>query len=212
MSIVMATVIALFAQNLAIRGIVLKGVNETLSKAVVVLFTDDRDARLVASATTEEDGRFDFSGVRPGRYRLFVTRTGYVRPAMTITIVSGQSVDLRLPMASTGAIYGAIFDNKGEPLGNVEVQAFKASFSGGQRVLRGVQSVHTNDLGEYRLFWLPPGRYYLAAVHPKAQEAGRMMLGSSFVSMVSGPGGFFAGGTVDRAIVSASRADTSDRY
>lgn len=30
-------------------------------------------------------------------------------------------------------------------------------------MLSTVQSVHTDERGEYRLFWLPPGRYYVAA-------------------------------------------------
>lgn len=213
MSIVLATMVALFAQNLAVRGIVLKGVNDPLSKAVVELRTDDRDGRLITSATTEEDGLFNFTSVRPGRYRLVVVRTGYVRPPMTITVVDGQPVDVRLQMTSTGAIYGLVLDNKGEPLGNIEVQAFKASYSGGQRVLRGVQAVHTNDLGEYRLFWLPPGRYYIAAVHPKAQGLTRIIIGSfTSAALGNGPGSFYATGTVDPAIVNASRADRLERY
>jgi hypothetical protein len=35
---------------------------------------------------------------------------------------------------------------------------------------RVLQHVETNDLGEFRLFWLPPGTYYLAAVPPDMQN------------------------------------------
>jgi hypothetical protein len=45
----------------------------------------------------------------------------------------------------------------------VNVFALKSVYNGGARVLTPVVSAKTNDLGEYHLFWLPPGRYYLAA-------------------------------------------------
>src|SRR6185295_477378 len=40
----------------------------------------------------------------------------------------------------------------------------------GQRTLKRIKTVETNDRGEYRLFWLPPGLYYIAAV---GQAGGR---------------------------------------
>ena len=64
-------------------------------------------------------------------------------------------------------------------MGNVEVKAMKASYPEGRRILTPVQSVLTNDLGEYRLFWLTPGRYYVAAVHPKAQGMSQLLLALS---------------------------------
>src|SRR5207253_8170180 len=76
------------------------------------------------------------------------------------------------------AIAGSIYDGHGEALGNVEVRALKASYPEGRRVLTPVASAVTNDLGEYRLFWLAPGRYYIAAV-PDSFER-RMMSGGNF--------------------------------
>jgi hypothetical protein len=42
----------------------------------------------------------------------------------------------------------------------------KLTYENGLRVLKLVRSVKTNDLGEYRLFWLAPGRYFVSALHP----------------------------------------------
>ncbi|MBI4475509.1 MAG: carboxypeptidase regulatory-like domain-containing protein, partial [Acidobacteria bacterium] len=41
--------------------------------------------------------------------------------------------------------------------------ALRPIYREGRRSLTIAQSVHTNDLGEYRLYWLPPGPYYLSA-------------------------------------------------
>src|SRR5947207_1903671 len=65
----------------SIQGIVVKaGTNQPLSKATVELRTDPDnpglDGDTLDRATTEDDGRFGFSGVRPGRYRILVARRG----------------------------------------------------------------------------------------------------------------------------------------
>ena len=52
----------------------------------------------------------------------------------------------------------------GQPAVNATVQALKATYPDGKRVLKPVQTAITNDLGEYRLFWLPPGSYFVSAL------------------------------------------------
>jgi hypothetical protein len=50
-----------------------------------------------------------------------------------------------------------------------------------------VTSVQSDDRGEYRLFWLPPGRYYLSARHPDI-GGGIMRLGGFRISRGGGQG------------------------
>jgi len=71
--------------------------------------------------------------------------------------------DLRIFMTAMGAISGRVFDRDGDPEPNVTVQALKYSYTEGQRTLTQVKVAETNDRGEYRLFWLPPGQYYIRA-------------------------------------------------
>src|SRR5205809_6605362 len=68
-----------------------------------------------------------------------------------------------LAMPPTGSIAGRVYDKNGEPLGNAEVMAMRQVYKDGRRTLTIVQTVATNDRGEYRLFWLAPGRYYVSA-------------------------------------------------
>jgi protocatechuate 3,4-dioxygenase beta subunit len=171
-----------------LQGIVVKkGTTEPLSKATVELRRDQDNAAILDSMTTEDDGRFSFGNVAPGRYRLTVTRRGYARPSLTTTIAAGQPPQvMQLNMAPTGSISGRVVDPLGRPMGNVEVKAMRASYPEGRRVLTSVQSVLTNDLGEYRLFWLAPGRYYVAAVHPQAQGMSRRISSAGFSMSVGG--------------------------
>jgi hypothetical protein len=48
-------------------------------------------------------------------------------------------------------------------LGKAQVLALRSVYRAGRRTLTIVQSVETNDRGEYRLFWLAPARYYISA-------------------------------------------------
>lgn len=189
-------------QAAPLQGIVFKkGTNQPLSKAVVELRRDQQNASALNTLTTEDDGRFVFDNVPPGRYRLTVTRRGYTRPPLTISVVAGQATaEIQLPMTQAGTISGRIYDANGQPLGNVEVLAMKASYPEGRRILTPVQGAISNDLGEYRLFWLAAGRYYVSAVHPKAQSTFRRMSNMVGIGMTSIGGMFQSAARSDPAL------------
>ena len=199
MIMVGTALLALMLQAQALQGVVLrKGTSEGLSNATVELHQDQGKAGILDSIITEDDGRFSFSNVQPGRYRLIVTRRGYARPPLTVTVTSGRPVeDIQLNMTPAGSISGHIFDAEGRPVGNVEVEAMKASYPEGRRTLTPIQSVRTNDLGEYRLYWLAPGRYYVAAVHPKVRGMSQLLF-SAFSMSMGGPAGM---------VISTGKAD-----
>ena len=173
----------------SIQGFVSRaGTNEALSKATVEIRGDNRSdgssVRPDYTTTTGSDGRFLIPNVRPGRYRAEVTRPGYVRRTLGVAVFGGQTEDLRAPLMPTAAISGRVYGSSGEPLGNVDVAALTPSYLNGRRTLAPLQTVRTDDRGEYRLFWLPPGRYYVRATHPDAQGPMERMMGASgFVSM-----------------------------
>ena len=121
--------ISVLGQNTSIGGTVVRtGSTERLAKARVELRLDG-PSDLIDSITTEEDGRFQFVNVKPGRYRLNVARQGYVRSPIALTVVAGRATsDVQLSMSPAAAISGRIYDAASEPLGNIEVQALKASY------------------------------------------------------------------------------------
>jgi 5-hydroxyisourate hydrolase-like protein (transthyretin family) len=177
MSMFATALLMLAMQAAPLQGVVYrKGTTQPLSDATVELRQDQENAAVLKTITTDDDGRFVFDSVAPGRYRVTVSRRGYTRPPLTITVGARQATAIELPMTQAGTIAGHIYGANGQPLGNIEVLAMKASYPDGRRKLTPVQSVTSNDLGEYRLFWLAPGRYYISAVHPKAQGMMRQMM------------------------------------
>lgn len=131
-----------------------------------------RDNKL---ATTDARGLFEFKELRAGRYTLMASKGSYVslqygqarptEPGKPIEILDGQTierVDFALPHG--GIITGRILDEFGEPLAEVIVSPQRFQYMQGQRRLVGSgRSVVTDDLGEFRLFGVPPGQYYLQA-------------------------------------------------
>jgi Carboxypeptidase regulatory-like domain len=148
---------------------------EALSKANITLFAGGRQA-VSYSATTDSSGKFVVRNVEPGQYRISVRRNGYVSseqsgrraltPGSTLTLTTAQtlkSVEARL--IPHGVVTGRVLDLDGEPMVATSVQLLKHRYTElGQRELVPVNVGQTNDLGEYRVFGLPPGRYFIAAM------------------------------------------------
>ena len=139
-----------------------------------------------------------FRNLAAGQYRLSATRDGYVAAeygqrgpggsGVPITLAAQQQMkDARIEMSLTGVISGRVLNRFGEPVGNANVQALRYTYQEGRRTLAPSQSIRTNDLGEYRLFWMTPGQYIISAqpVDTLAVDPG----GTVFVQAQRGGGG-----------------------
>ena len=135
------------------------------------------------SASTSTDGRFLLDKIPPGKYRLAANRSGYVRyefgargpnrRGLDVTIGAGQKMaQIMMPLSPAATITGRVFDHDGEPLAYVVVQAMKYMYQDGERVLNVTQTAMTNDLGEYRLFWLQPGQYFVSTTYDSSPQRG----------------------------------------
>jgi protocatechuate 3,4-dioxygenase beta subunit len=131
------------------------------------------------TAVTDAEGRYEFAKLPAGRYTINASKNVFVSwafgqtqpgsPARPMVLADGQVVDnvnIALPRASV--ITGRVTDELGDPLPGVSVSLMQQRFQQGQQRLmpffvgNGVL-LATNDIGEYRLFGLPPGQYYVAA-------------------------------------------------
>jgi hypothetical protein len=195
----------------AVEGVVVKtGTGEPLSGARVRLDlqetrfpsgTQDPPLRPPESfhlgATTGPDGKFVFANVVPGEYRVVASHSGGYVPGeygqrtptgrgMNFVLAAGEKLtDVQLRLTPTGSISGRIYERDGEPAGRAIVQALRPIYRDGKRILTIVESVLTNDRGEYRLFWLPPGQYYVTARSARGQDVEHNVPGIPFAQRPS---------------------------
>ena len=182
------------------------GTSEPVAKVSVELRRVSAGTPAPYVATTTADGAFVFANVPAGQYRIVASRPGYVTAeygqrwpsgaGTPIVLPPGQAVgNVPIPMLQTGTISGVVRDALGAPLGNAEVQAFKATYQTGRRVLTKVTSTVSDDRGEYRLFWLTPGRYFVAARHADLSMS-PIRVGGISMSGGGGPGRGGPGGPI----------------
>lgn len=161
------------SENATVEGLVHRaGATEPIAN---VRITMTRTGAAALSATSDGGGHFAFKDVAPGQYTIAFQRDSYLRPMRgggpkSLTVARRQEIkDLDLALVPGAAVIGRITDENGQSLSGVSVAALELGYRNGKRALerpdgdtRAVEA-QTNDLGEFKLFWLLPGDYYIRA-------------------------------------------------
>lgn len=144
------------------------GMNRVMaSLASGASYTPNRSQRLPETAlVTDANGNFRAT-VTPGTYQARAERNGYVNLPGTltsVTVAAGETAKaVAIKLHKHGVITGRVLDEDGEPLARVNVQQLKWIQQNGRRTLIPQGSTSTNDLGEFRIFGIAPGRYLVSA-------------------------------------------------
>ncbi len=124
-------------------------------------------ATISRSTETDNNGDFDFATLPAGSYYVTVDRvTGFVRPSRSKSaeIADGQTVQMTFRVERTGAIEGRVVDEHGDGLLGMQVAAVqRINFGGYIKVDASGLSAATDDRGNFRIFNVPPGEYYVIA-------------------------------------------------
>ncbi len=156
---------------------------------VTLVGTDDAE---LAETLTDDDGRYRFTGVGAGRYAVSAApgehRSDHLRqwfgekeparrwgrpPRYPLDMAGGRDIaDVDIAMLVALGIDGRVLSPWEEGMANVPVVAMRAD---GSRATDN--AVHTDDLGNYRLFFLAPGRYRVcASPTERGQDSGAPVL------------------------------------
>jgi hypothetical protein len=155
----------------SIAGRVLTDTGRAVKRARVTAAGGGRGMR---SAVTDDQGRYVINDLAAANYTITASKTGFVdavygqrrplQPGTPLTLADGQaatSIDLRLTRG--GVITGHVGDEDGEPLARALVTVQRYQYVRGERQLTPAGADQTDDRGQYRVFGLPPGEYYVSA-------------------------------------------------
>jgi hypothetical protein len=147
---------------------------------------------------TDDSGVFDLTELPAGRYTLTVSKSGFValsygqrRPLQAGTplqLADGQQlkgIEFQLPRGSV--LSGRVLDEDGEAMPGVMVRIMRYQYLQGERRLTPAGNAQTDDRGQYRVWGLMPGDYYVNAIARGGGPGGGQFFGG-------GPGGGGRGG------------------
>jgi hypothetical protein len=126
-------------------------------------------------------GGFTFRNVDPGRYCLTTQRDGYLDPlaggyagspvTRIIVVESGkQPAAQELAMIRASSMSGRVLDSLGQPVPYASVDANQLWYPNGRPSWNAQNSKSTNDRGEFRLFGLSPGEYFIGVTPRRANS------------------------------------------
>lgn len=135
------------------------------------------------TTTTNGTGQFSFIDVPPGNRTITAQLDGYFSPSpngsygtsgrTSVTVVSQQIADARIGLIPGGTISGRVYDANGMPTPDAQVQAMRFGYQDGVAGVQQTTAKTTDDRGEFRIYRLPPGDYYIAATPRQVARGGR---------------------------------------
>jgi hypothetical protein len=157
-----------------------------LSQARISL-AETRDRGKVISMITSEDGHFQFSQLKAGKYSLQGAKRGFISSAyeqheqFSTAIVTGQEFsteNLVLRLTPMALITGHVTDEFGDPVRSANVALYLENHGGGMSRIIRFSNSQSDDRGFYDFSLLRPGKYYVSAtakpwyaMHPATASA-----------------------------------------
>ena len=156
-----------------ISGVVLSGkTGQPLAEADVTLW-DTVARKTAAEITADEEGRFSFSHLADGNFKLSAAHRGYVTAAYEehdgafTGIVTGEglvSTGLRFTLAPQAVLYGTVSDDSGDPVPQARVSLYHQDHRNGLGKMVRANSTSADARGDFELDHLAPGSYFVAVV------------------------------------------------
>jgi len=165
------------AEKGSIQGLVTTTPTLEPLKGVRVFLTRPGDYDRLYRTVSDGAGHFSIHDIEPGSYQISLEKEGYRSPDRlcpssdiqdddVLTLAAGQNLSgLKFQMLAPAVITGHVIDSSGDPIAGAQVGAYLISVRRGRRVLRMGAYAATDDRGQYRLFHLEPGQYFVRLDH-----------------------------------------------
>jgi protocatechuate 3,4-dioxygenase beta subunit len=156
-----------------------------LKSASVMLIPDHkRSENEIYATSSDSDGLFTVKGIPPGRYNFLATHTGFVEQhykagvndtGPVFSLRPGEKVqDAFFRLVAAAVITGRVSNEDGDPMQGVQVIALRRpnedeiddldSPRPRKIEMQPVKTAESDDRGQYRIFGLKPGEYFIKSV------------------------------------------------
>ncbi len=169
-------------QTFKIAGAVVSATTGSPLSQARISIAETRDRGKLISMITSEDGHFEFSQLKAGKYSLQGAKRGFVSSAyeqheqFSTAIVTGpefSTENLVLRLTPMALLTGHVSDEFGDPIRNASVALYLENHGGGMSRIIRFSSSTSDDRGFYDFSLLRPGKYYISvtakpwyAIHP----------------------------------------------
>ena len=164
-------------------GRILNAVDGSPLKSARAALVEQAESLHMYGSMSDSDGHFIFKDVAPGRYEFFAFHTGFVTQhyqsdgadgGALLALKAGQKIaDVLFRLTLAAVVTGRVNDQQGEPMIGVRVTALdwpsdeemedRGPYGTHEPELVAVSSAQTDDRGQYRIFGLKAGQYYIRA-------------------------------------------------
>lgn len=150
---------------------------------VTVSVSNPFDKRIVAQATTDQDGNYRITGIAPGRIVVSPVATAFVKSSSAgppssssrpLNVSAGEAItNIDFKLIRGGVITGRITDADGSPIigETVSVVPINVQHTGNEMTILSNKAHATDDRGIYRIYALFPGTYKVSVGQLKPERS-----------------------------------------
>jgi hypothetical protein len=156
------------AATAQIEGAVSSAVDgHLLARARIFLRRTGQTDAYVTWTNADDDGHFLFRSVDDGTYEVAAEKAGFFTDprkthTQTLDVKAGDRISgVVIRLTPLAAVRGRIVNEHGDPLQEVQVRLLANEYLHGREFLNPAGLATTDDQGEYRIFGVQPGNYYL---------------------------------------------------
>ena len=175
-------------QTFRIAGTVVNAMTGAPLSQARISIADTRDRSKPMGMITSEDGHFEFSQLKVGKYSLSGAKHGFISAAYeqheqySTAIVTGEEFateNLVLRLTPMALITGHVTDEFGEGIRSASIVLYFENHSGGMTRITRYSNSTSDDRGFFDFSLLRPGKYYVSvtakpwyAIHPASPADG----------------------------------------
>ncbi len=175
-------------QTFRIAGTVVNAMTGAPLSEARISIADTKDRSKPMGMITSEDGHFEFSQLKAGKYSLSGAKRGFISAAYeqheqySTAIVTGEEFateNLVLRLTPMALITGHVTDEFGEGIRSASVVLYFENHNGGMTRITRYSNSTSDDRGFFDFSLLRPGKYYVSvtarpwyAIHPASAVDG----------------------------------------